>query len=93
MGLGLMGRPMAQNLVRAGWDITAWNRSEGPLHGLVAMGAAAAPDVAALRDLPIIAFMLPDLSFIEEATAGLLASELGFTRQDPGLRPPRAGGQ
>lgn len=74
VGLGLMGRPMAQNLVRAGWDITAWNRSEGPLRGLVAMGAAAAPDVAALRDLPIIAFMLPDLSFIEEATAGLLAS-------------------
>jgi 2-hydroxy-3-oxopropionate reductase len=74
VGLGLMGLPMAQNLVRAGWDITAWNRSDGPVRKLLAMGAAAAPDVAALRDLPIIAFMLPDLSFIEEATAGLLAS-------------------
>jgi 2-hydroxy-3-oxopropionate reductase len=73
-GLGLMGLPMAQNLVRAGWDITAWNRSAGSLHDLVLLGAASAPDVAALRDLPIIAFMLPDLSFIEEATAGLLAS-------------------
>ncbi|GAC1487916.1 MAG: NAD(P)-dependent oxidoreductase [Pseudarthrobacter sp.] len=83
MGLGLMGRPMAQNLVRDRWDITAWNRSEVPLHGLVAMGVAAAPDVAALRDLPIIAFMLPDLSFIEEATAGLLASWAE--------RPPTAG--
>jgi 2-hydroxy-3-oxopropionate reductase len=74
VGLGLMGLPMARNLVSAGWDITAWNRSDGPLRDLVLMGAAAAPDVAALRDLPIIAFMLPDLSFIEEATAGLLAS-------------------
>lgn len=74
VGLGLMGLPMAQNLVRGGRDITAWNRSDGPLRNLVAMGAAAAPDVAAMRDLPIIAFMLPDLSFIEEATAGLLAS-------------------
>ncbi|MGO4190000.1 NAD(P)-dependent oxidoreductase [Pseudarthrobacter sp. TAF60_1] len=74
VGLGLMGQPMAQNLVRAGWDITAWNRSDGPLRGLVALGASAAPDIAALRDLPIIAFMLPDLSYIEEASEGLLAS-------------------
>ena len=83
VGLGLMGLPMAQNLVRAGWNITAWNRSEGPLRDLVLMGATAAPHVAALRDLPIIAFMLPDLSFIEEATAGLLA--------DWAETPPAAG--
>jgi 2-hydroxy-3-oxopropionate reductase len=74
VGLGLMGLPMARNLVRAGWNVTAWNRSAGPLRDLVAVGGRAAPDVAALRDLPVIAFMLPDLSFIEEAAAGLLAS-------------------
>jgi 2-hydroxy-3-oxopropionate reductase len=74
VGLGLMGLPMAENLLRAGWDVTAWNRSAGPLQQLVTNGGRPAPDVAALRDLPIIAFMLPDLSFIEEATAGLLGS-------------------
>ncbi|WP_255769552.1 NAD(P)-dependent oxidoreductase [Pseudarthrobacter sulfonivorans] len=74
VGLGLMGLPMAENLLRAGWNITAWNRSAGPLQELTANGAQTAPDVAALRDLPIIAFMLPDLSFIEDAAAGLLAS-------------------
>ena len=74
VGLGLMGLPMADNLVRAGWDITAWNRSAGPLQQLVARGGRAATEVAALRDLPVIAFMLPDLSFIEEASEELLAS-------------------
>ncbi|HAG60137.1 MAG TPA: 2-hydroxy-3-oxopropionate reductase, partial [Arthrobacter bacterium] len=74
VGLGLMGLPMAANLLRAGWAVTAWNRSEGPLRELVAHGGHSAPNVSSLRDLPVIAFMLPDLSFIEDATAGLLAS-------------------
>ena len=74
VGLGLMGLPMAANLLRAGWAVTAWNRSAGPLQEFLAQGGHSAPDVASLRDLPIIALMLPDLSFIEEATAGLLAS-------------------
>jgi len=74
VGLGLMGLPMAVNLLRAGWTVSAWNRSGGPLQEFVAQGGLSAPDVAALRDLPVIAFMLPDLSFIEDATADLLAS-------------------
>ncbi|MDR6417386.1 NAD(P)-dependent oxidoreductase [Pseudarthrobacter sulfonivorans] len=74
VGLGLMGLPMAENLLRAGWDVSAWNRSAGPLQHLEAQGGRPARDVAALRDLPVIAFMLPDLSFIEEAAEELLAS-------------------
>jgi 2-hydroxy-3-oxopropionate reductase len=74
VGLGLMGSPMAANLLRGGWDVTAWNRSAGALQELERLGGRAAPDVAAMRDLPVIAFMLPDLSFIEEASARLLES-------------------
>lgn len=74
VGLGLMGLPMAENLLRAGWDVSAWNRSAEPLRQLALKGGRQAPDVAALRNLPVIAFMLPDLSFIEEAAEGLLAS-------------------
>lgn len=74
VGLGLMGSPMAANLIRGGWDVTAWNRSAGALEELERSGGRAAPDVAAMRDLPVIAFMLPDLSFIEEASAELLES-------------------
>ncbi|ALV43076.1 2-hydroxy-3-oxopropionate reductase [Pseudarthrobacter sulfonivorans] len=74
VGLGLMGLPMAANLLRAGWAVTAFNRSAGPLQEFVAQGGHSAPDVGTLRDLPVIAFMLPDLSFIEDVTAGLLVS-------------------
>ena len=29
LGLGIMGRPMAANLVKAGHELTAWNRTPG----------------------------------------------------------------
>jgi len=74
VGLGLMGAPMAANLVRKGWAVTAWNRSAAALHAFEELGGARAGDVASLRDQPVIVFMLPDLGFIEEAAAGLLAS-------------------
>jgi 2-hydroxy-3-oxopropionate reductase len=74
VGLGLMGQPMAANLLRSGWDLTLWNRSPGALTALEELGGQRAREVADMRDLPVIAFMLPDLSFIEEAAAGLLES-------------------
>ena len=72
VGLGLMGAPMAANLLRAGWAVSAWNRSPAAVDAFVRLGGAGVPNVAALRDEPLIIFMLPDLSFIEEAAAGLL---------------------
>lgn len=83
VGLGNMGLPMAKNLLLAGWEVTGWNRSSGPVQDFVGQGGREAPDVASLRDLPVIAFMLPDLPFIEEAASGLLA---GWAQ-----RPPAAG--
>jgi len=29
LGMGIMGRPMAANLVKAGHEVTIWNRSAG----------------------------------------------------------------
>ena len=29
LGLGIMGRPMASNLVKAGHEVTVWNRTPG----------------------------------------------------------------
>jgi 3-hydroxyisobutyrate dehydrogenase-like beta-hydroxyacid dehydrogenase len=74
VGLGLMGLPMASNLVRNGWQVTAWNRSPAPVEELNALGGQRAGTVAALRDLPVILFMLPDLAHIAEAAGGLLDS-------------------
>jgi 2-hydroxy-3-oxopropionate reductase len=73
VGLGLMGAPMAANLVKKGWSVTAWNRSPGALEDFRSLGGSAADSVMQLRDEPVIVFMLPDLAFIDDAAAGLLA--------------------
>ena len=64
---------MAANLLNAGWSVTAWNRSPAALDQFAALGGARVAGVEELRDSPVIIFMLPDLSFIEDAAAGLLA--------------------
>ena len=73
VGLGLMGGPMAANLLAAGWAVRAWNRSPAPLDAFEALGGSRVADVAELSGQPIIVFMLPDLSYIEDASTGLLA--------------------
>lgn len=39
IGLGLMGQPMATNLVKAGYPVTVWNRTASRANELVAIGA------------------------------------------------------
>ncbi|WP_348789310.1 NAD(P)-dependent oxidoreductase [Leifsonia sp. NPDC080035] len=46
IGLGIMGVPMATNLVRAEFDVVVWARSAAPVDELVSAGARAADDVA-----------------------------------------------
>jgi len=72
IGLGIMGKPMARNLLRAGYPVTVLNRSRGPVDELVAEGAAAGvvpKDVAARSDIVIT--MLPDSPDVESVVAGL----------------------
>ena len=42
IGLGLMGRPMAKNLLKAGYKLVVNSRSQGPVDDLVASGATRA---------------------------------------------------
>jgi 3-hydroxyisobutyrate dehydrogenase len=56
IGLGLMGGPMARNLLRAGFPVTVWNRTRSKAEALVPDGAkvAASPeDAAAAADVLI----------------------------------------
>jgi 2-hydroxy-3-oxopropionate reductase len=39
IGLGLMGKPMAKNLLKAGYPVTVFNRSPAPMDELAAAGA------------------------------------------------------
>ena len=49
IGLGLMGRPMGMNLIKAGHSLTVWNRTASRADELVAAGAklAKSPQEAA----------------------------------------------
>ncbi|MCA9984506.1 MAG: NAD(P)-dependent oxidoreductase [Anaerolineales bacterium] len=56
IGLGIMGRGMAHNLLKAGFPVTVWNRTEARMAPLVEAGATAGSspaDVAAQSDIII----------------------------------------
>jgi 3-hydroxyisobutyrate dehydrogenase len=57
IGLGIMGRGMAANILRAGFPLTVWNRTAAKMEPLVAAGAqpAASPaDLAACSDIVVV---------------------------------------
>ena len=61
IGLGIMGKPMAVNLVKAGLDVVVWNRTPEKCEELTALGAAAAQSPAELAArADYIITMLPD---------------------------------
>ena len=71
IGLGLMGKPMARNLKRAGADVVVHNRSQAPMEELAAEGmrVAATPAETAMRSGTVIT-MLTDTSALEKVIAG-----------------------
>lgn len=61
LGTGLMGLPMGQNLLAAGYAVTAWNRTLSKAAQLEAMGATLAPTPAeAVREAEVVITMLSD---------------------------------
>jgi 2-hydroxy-3-oxopropionate reductase len=71
IGLGIMGRPMAKNLIKAGYPLVVHNRSREPVDDLVKAGAktAASPkDVASQCDVLIT--MLPNSPDVEQVALG-----------------------
>ena len=61
IGTGLMGFPMSLNLLRAGHDLTVWNRSAHRAEPLVAEGAVLAESpAAAVADAEFVITMLSD---------------------------------
>jgi len=48
IGLGIMGRGMAANILRAGYPLTVWNRTGARMEALEAQGATAADSPAAV---------------------------------------------
>jgi 2-hydroxy-3-oxopropionate reductase len=71
IGLGIMGKPMAKNLLKAGHTLVAYDILDAPVKELVEAGATAGSspkDVAARNELIIT--MLPNSSHVKKAILG-----------------------
>ncbi|MCA1738019.1 MAG: 2-hydroxy-3-oxopropionate reductase [Actinobacteria bacterium] len=71
VGLGLMGRPMARNLMQAGYDLVVHNRSRGKVEELVSEGATAAESPREVSEgCDIVFTMLPGPPEVREVVTG-----------------------
>src|SRR5215216_7811670 len=69
LGLGIMGKPMAENLIEAGYDLVVYNRTREKAEELDGATVAESPkEVAEQSD--VIITMLPDSPQVEEILAG-----------------------
>ena len=71
IGLGIMGKPMARNLLKTGYPLVVHNRSREPLKELASEGATVAlspKEVAENSDMVIT--MLPDSPDVEKVVLG-----------------------
>jgi len=71
IGLGVMGKPMAKHLLKAGHRLTVHNRSRAAVDDLAAAGASAAASPAEVaRASSVIITMLPDTPDVEQVVGG-----------------------
>ncbi len=71
IGLGTMGRPMANNLLKAGYSLMVHDTDPLAVDALVSLGARAGgsyPDIA--RECDIIITMLPEAHHVEQVVLG-----------------------
>jgi len=66
LGLGIMGRPMAANLVKAGHEVTVWNRSPKTVKG----ARTAATPAEAAKGADVVWMCVADTKAVEEVLFG-----------------------
>ena len=76
VGLGIMGAPMAANLLKAGFEVTVWNRTESRADPLVALGARLAGSPAAVASASEITVSCvsdsPDVELVALGSGGII---------------------
>jgi 2-hydroxy-3-oxopropionate reductase len=80
IGLGIMGGPMAANLVKAGYEVTGFNRSQPAVDKLVRAGGKPAASIEECSaDADLVITMLPDSPQVSEVVleAGGVLDSLG----------------
>jgi len=93
IGLGIMGQPMALNLLKAGHKLTVYNRSTGKTEPLKAAGAqVASTPGAAAKNAEFVIIIVTDSAAVEEVVLGkdgvLAAIAAGATVMDSSTISP-----
>jgi 3-hydroxyisobutyrate dehydrogenase-like beta-hydroxyacid dehydrogenase len=71
LGLGTMGAGMASNLLKAGYELTVWNRTTAKCESFAMKGARVAHTPAdAVRDVDLVMYSLSDDSAVEQVVFG-----------------------
>ncbi|MEU4092464.1 2-hydroxy-3-oxopropionate reductase [Streptomyces sp. NPDC026673] len=71
IGLGIMGSPMSENLIKAGYSVTGYTLEQDKLDRLVAAGGTAAASVAeAVKDADVVITMVPASPQVEAVAYG-----------------------
>ena len=71
LGLGTMGAAMAANIARAGYPVTAWNRTPGRAPELADLGVVVASSpAAAVADTPFVVICVSDTKDVESVLFG-----------------------
>ena len=77
LGLGIMGRPMASNLVKAGHEVSVWNRSAGK--DVEGARSASSPADAA-RGAEVVWMCVSDTAAVEGVLFGAQGIEESLTQ-------------
>ncbi|GAA2927767.1 2-hydroxy-3-oxopropionate reductase [Streptomyces enissocaesilis] len=71
IGLGIMGSPMSENLLKAGYDVTGYTLEQSKIDRLVAAGGKGASSIAeAVKDADVIITMVPASPQVEAIAYG-----------------------
>lgn len=71
IGLGVMGKPMSKNLIKAGYSLFVYNRSVSAVQELVQLGAKKAQSPKELASLcEVVITMLPNSPEVKEVVLG-----------------------
>jgi 2-hydroxy-3-oxopropionate reductase len=71
IGLGIMGRPMAKNLLKAGYQITAYDIDADAVGNLAGAGAIPAASIAdSVKGADVVVTMLPNSPHVKEVILG-----------------------
>ncbi len=71
IGLGIMGKPMCRNLLKAGYELTVFSRTAENVAAVTSHGAIAAPSPAAVaKACELVITMVPDSPQVREVVLG-----------------------